>query len=166
MKKKINYKIIDNFLSEMSHQKILNTLQDSNFPWYLQKQINHNQQDSIYNYYFAHTFYNNNNQNSNLFYLWEELIKKLNIKRLVRLKANLYFCTKDIIEHSKHIDYSEKGTTSIYYVNTNNGYTNLDDKIKVKSIYNRFLKFDNNILHNSTTCSDKKYRITVVINYE
>ena len=166
MKKKVNYNIIDNFLSEITHKKILNTLQDDSFPWYLQDKINDNQLDSIYNYYFAHTFYNNNNQNSNLFYLWEELIEKLNIKKLVRLKANLYFCTKNIIEHSKHIDYFEKGTTSIYYVNSNNGYTNLDNKVKVKSISNRFLKFDNNIMHNSTTCSDKKYRITVVINYE
>ena len=94
MKKKINYKVIDNFLPKISHNKILNILQDVNFPWYLQKQINPNQQDNIYNYYFAHTFYYDNAQNSNFFYLWEELIKKLNIKRLVRLKANLYFCTK------------------------------------------------------------------------
>ena len=43
--------------------------------------------------------------------------------------------------------------------------THLNDDIKVSSVSNRFLKFSNNTLHNSSTCTDQKYRLTVVINY-
>ena len=46
----------------------------------------------------------------------------------------------------------------------------LEDKVNeilgVESKKNRLLTFDNKILHNSSTCTNDKYRLTIVINYE
>jgi hypothetical protein len=161
----MNYKIIDNFLSEESYNKIVDTLTNNYFPWFLQNKINDYQVESNNNYYFSHTFFDNNKQNSDAFYLWEELLNKINFTKLIRVKANLYPKTNTILEHAKHLDYTENGITSLYYINTNNGFTNLNDEIKVNSVNNRFLKFNNNILHNSSTCTDEKFRLTVVCNY-
>ena len=162
----MKYKVYDKYLSNLSFKKIENILSSNNFPWYIQPYLTGLEKDNINNYYFAHTFYDNDKINSDYYYFWEELLTKIKSKKLIRIKANLYIKTDQVIEHTKHIDYDFKGFTSIYYVNTNNGYTNLNDKINIKSIENRFLIFDNNIKHNSSTCSDKKYRLTVVINYK
>jgi hypothetical protein len=165
MKEKLDYEIIDNFLTEKSHKKIFETLNSNLFPWYLQNEINEFDNNSIHSRYFTHTFFDNDKPNSDFFNLWEELVEKIHFKKLIRLKANLYLSTYRVIEHAKHMDYDFESTTALYYVNTNNGYTNLNDEIKIESISNRFLKFNNNILHNSTTCSDEKIRLSVVINY-
>jgi len=161
----MKYKIYDDYLNNLLFKKIKNVLNSNVFPWYIQSYITGLEKDNNYNYYFAHTFFDNEKINSDYFHLWEELILKTKIKKLIRIKANLYNKTENIIEHTKHTDYDFNGKTSIYYINTNNGYTNLDNKINVKSIKNRFLIFNNNIPHNSTTCTDEKYRLTVVINY-
>jgi hypothetical protein len=161
----MNYEIIDNFLSEKSYKKIEETISNNYFPWFLQNKINNFQKDNVFNYYFSHTFFDDEKINSNAFYIWEELLSKIKFKNLIRVKANLYPRTETILEHEKHLDYTENGITSLYYINTNNGFTNLNDKVKVSSISNRFLKFNNNTLHNSSTCTDQKYRLTVVINY-
>ena len=161
----MNYEIIDNFLSEKSYKKIQETISNNYFPWFLQNKINNFQKDNVFNYYFSHTFFDNEKINSDAFNIWEELLSKIKFKNLIRVKANLYPRTDTILEHEKHLDYTVNGITSLYYINTNNGFTNLNDEIKVSSISNRFLKFNNNVLHNSSTCTDQKYRLTVVINY-
>ena len=161
----MNYEIIDNFLSEKSYKKIEETISNNYFPWFLQNKINNFQKDNVFNYYFSHTFFDNEKINSDAFNIWEELLSKIKFKNLIRVKANLYPRTETILEHEKHLDYTENGITSLYYINTNNGFTNLNDEIKVSSVSNRFLKFSNNTLHNSSTCTDQKYRLTVVINY-
>jgi hypothetical protein len=161
----MNYEIIDNFLSEKSYKKIEETISNNYFPWFLQNKINNFQKNNVFNYYFSHTFFDNEKINSDAFNIWEELLSKIKFKNLIRVKANLYPRTETILEHEKHLDYTENGITSLYYINTNNGFTNLNDEIKVSSISNRFLKFSNNTLHNSSTCTDQKYRLTVVINY-
>jgi len=161
----MNYEIIENFLSEKSYKKIEKTISNNYFPWFLQNKINNFQKDNVFNYYFSHTFFDNEKINSDAFNIWEELLSKIKFKNLIRVKANLYPRTETILEHEKHLDYTENGITSLYYINTNNGFTNLNDDIKVSSVSNRFLKFNNNVLHNSSTCTDQKYRLTVVINY-
>ena len=162
----MNYKITDNFLSENCFEKIYSEITQKYFPWYLQDKINDNEKESNLNFYFSHTFFNKK-INSDFFPIWEELITKINCKTLIRIKANLYPKTDAIIEHAKHIDITdiENTTTALYYVNTNNGFTNLNDEIKINSVKNRFVEFDNNVLHNSSTCSDEKFRLTVVVNY-
>ena len=50
-------------------------------------------------------------------------------------------------------------------MNTCNGFTILDDGTKIDSIENRALLFDPSKLHHSTTCTDEKVRINIILNY-
>ena len=49
----------------------------------------------------------------------------------------------------------------VFYVNTNNGYTEFENGEKVKSIENRAVIFDNNIKHFGTTSTDTKRRMVL-----
>ncbi len=55
--------------------------------------------------------------------------------------------------------------TSIFYVNTNNGYTKFEDGTIVESVANRMVIFPANIKHTGTTCSDEKRRVVINFNY-
>ena len=56
-------------------------------------------------------------------------------------------------------------TTSIFYVNTNNGYTKFEDGTKVESVANRMITFPSNMKHTGTSCTDEKKRIVINFNY-
>ena len=169
----MNFELIDNFLKIEEFNKIQNVFLSKNLPWFLEPYINTNSKnhnlEKKYDYYFSHIFFLNQNEKgilkSPFFDTIQPLINKLNIQYLKRIKVNLYPSSEKIIEHAKHIDYNFKHTTALFYINTNNGYTNLQDKNKILSVENRYLKFDGNLEHNSSTCTDQKYRITVVLNY-
>ena len=53
----------------------------------------------------------------------------------------------------------------MFYLNTNDGYTLLEDGTKIKSIANRVLLFNPNDLHASTSTSDTNRRVTININW-
>ena len=55
--------------------------------------------------------------------------------------------------------------TSIFYVNTNDGYTKFKDGTKVKSIANRMLTFPANMKHCGTSCTNERRRIVINFNY-
>ena len=56
-------------------------------------------------------------------------------------------------------------TTSIFYVNTNNGYTKFEDGTKVESVANRMVTFSTNMKHLGTSCTNEKRRIVINFNY-
>ena len=56
-------------------------------------------------------------------------------------------------------------TTSIFYMNTNNGYTEFEDGTKVESIANRIVSFPFNMEHTGTSCTDEQTRIVINFNY-
>ena len=56
-------------------------------------------------------------------------------------------------------------TTSIFYVNTNNGYTKFEDGTKVESVANRMLTFPANMKHIGTSCTDEQTRVVINFNY-
>ena len=165
---KLNYKIVDNFLPKNEFKIIKDLFFSNYFPWCHQANgvaLSKLSKDGIY---FTHLFYyfkDNNvflsNYYQNIFYI----IKKLDIKSLIRIKGNLYPKTNIIYEHDKHVDMKFKHKGFIYYVNTNNGFTKLKDGTKIESIENRGLFFDASILHNSSTCSDSDSRMNINFNY-
>tara|TARA_R100001530_G_C4310353_1_gene152845 strand:+ start:1176 stop:1523 length:348 start_codon:yes stop_codon:yes gene_type:complete len=95
----------------------------------------------------------------------DPLFKKLNIKALIRVKANLYSNQGQIIEHDNHVDFSFKHNGAIFSLNTCNGFTALKDNTKIKSLANRLLLFDPSVPHHSSTCTDTKVRCNISINY-
>ena len=56
-------------------------------------------------------------------------------------------------------------TTAVFYINTNNGYTEFEDGTRSESIANRMVTFPANLKHRGTTCSDEKTRIVINFNY-
>jgi len=159
----MNYEIIDNFLDKDSFLKIKNALMSNAFPYYYTNEISYlNSKDGVY---FTHLFYNDEFNKSMWYELIDPIVKKLKVKSLIRIKANVYTPSAKIIEHSSHIDYKFKHTGFLYYINTNDGFTRLSKNIKIESIENRGLIFEPYIEHNSSTCTNKEGRININFNY-
>ena len=100
------------------------------------------------------------------------LLVKINPISLLRIKANLLTRTPNIIENTFHIDESgwpeeklKRLTTSIFYVNTNNGYTKFEDGTIVESVANRMISFPADMLHTGTSCTDESIRVVINFNY-
>ena len=169
-------KIENNILDKKNLNKIQNIMQgnESEFAWFYNDAIVY--KDDIDKFQFTHSFY----RRSNVGIVHSPFIEQLNsILELIqpvsifRIKANLLTRTSNIVENALHVDIpniSEKElkqwTTSIFYVNTNNGYTKFEDGTKVESVANRMVTFPANLKHCGTSCTDKKIRVVINFNYQ
>jgi hypothetical protein len=87
-------------------------------------------------------------------------------KKLIRIKANLYTKTKEIEYHPLHQDYSFEHKGAIYYINSNDGKTVINNgKVEIDSVENSLLLFNSRLPHGSTSTSNKNARINININY-
>ena len=156
----------DNFFQSSHFDLIRKIMYGKDFPWYFNEGI----LDYIEprNFQFIHLLYRNTGRES---VMWKDFrdifIPKMKIKELYRVKANL--TTRTIFHRGGgyHIDYDkvkEKQKTSIFYINTCNGYTKFKNGGKVKSVANRMVTFDSNLEHDGYTCTDKKRRVVVNFN--
>ena len=156
------HKIIDNFLPQEDFEKIKSIIMGGDFPWYFINSISSPR--DVENFYFSHAFFNNH-QMSCYFNILYPLINKLNIKAIIRAKGNLYTKTDNLIVHDKHRDNDYEHNGALFYFNTNNGFTILEDGSKIESVENRILLFNPQQLHSSTSCTDEKIRVNVIFNY-
>jgi hypothetical protein len=154
--------IIDNFLTEKDFEAIEKVILSEDFAWYYNDSVSYENDGK--DFYFTHMVYNSVGVRSHLYEALTPLLNKLNIDKLIRIKVNLYPKTNVIAHHNSHVDtdYQHKG--AILYMNSNDGLTVLKYK-SINSIKNRVLLFDPSKPHNSTTCTDKKYRININVNY-
>lgn len=160
--------VIDDCLNADAFENIKNTLMGANFPWYYNafKVEKEDSLDSLHNYQFTHMFYKSFAPASQHISLLDPLLVALNPAAIVRIKSNLTPRTEEIVEYRLHIDEPGfNGTTAIYYVNNNNGYTRFSDGTIVESKENRLVTFDSNIYHTGTTCTDQKVRCVINFNY-
>ena len=134
--------------------------------------------DKVYNndggYQFTHTFYRKNAITSDHFIHLEPIIEKFNLVSILRVKANLTTKDEKRITTSFHTDgqgsygarEGEKGwLTSIFYLNTNNGYTVFEDGTKIESVANRLLTFPCSIMHAGVSQTDENIRVLINFNY-
>ena len=176
-------KIEDNCLSVDNFKKITDLILGDKFfqiPWYYNPIVDYpDETDDSDKFQFVHIFYDN----SPLYVspLMKQLNPILDIIQPVsiyRIKANLLTKTSNIIENEFHMDMNgishekiNQWTTSIFYVNTNNGYTEFQDgriameNTKVKSVANRMVTFPANLRHRGTSCTDEKRRVVINFNY-
>ena len=103
--------------------------------------------------------------NSGFFELIHPLLNKIDAKALIRVKGNMYPNVGSLLENDRHVDYEFEHKGAIYYINTNNGPTVLDDGTKIDCVENRILFFESHKNHNSTYCTDQKVRMNININY-
>ena len=160
------YKVIDNFLTEEKFLKVKNSILNSEFSWNLTPWVSNLQENLkiTSSYYFTHLFYSGLYVDQNC-HIFIDILNQLEVKSLIRIKANLYPSTDNIEYQSEHIDYDYPHKGAIFYLNTNDGFTTLEDGTKVESIQNRLLLFDPSKPHNSTTCTDDKCRVNVNFNF-
>lgn len=161
------HQVIDNFLSESEYAIIKNITDSDNFPWFYIKNIT---EETVGNESaFVHTLVVKSQSNSIYARAIMSIFKKnINIKETFRAKVNLYTRTDNLRIHDYHFDYHfdhMDNKIAIFYLNNNNGYTELKDTAKIESKKNRLLLFDGNVEHRSTNCTDEKTRVNININY-
>ena len=155
--------IIDNFLNEEEFNIIKKTISSVDFPWFFVDYVG--DPTDLSDVYFTHTFYRDFSFSSNFCIALQPLIKKLDVKSLIRCRALRYIGQEKFIEHAKHVDLNFSHNVCVFYINTNNGFTRLHDGSCVNSVENRALIFDGSIEHNSSNCTDTNSRLVITINY-
>ena len=160
-------KIIPNFVESVNYKSLKKYLLGPEVNWglnkilFYNKECNHHQLCSVV--YDNHRIWNEHSFNMLL-----PLLNKLEIRAILRIKLNLLFRTDKIIEHGFHTDYTppmEGSKTAVFYVNSNNGYTKLENGNIIKSEENKIVIFDGETKHTGTTCTDEEFRVVVNINY-
>ena len=114
--------------------------------------------------FFEHT------KNSNFFRLIEPILNKLPIKKLVKAKVNLQVKNNSFQITPFHTDFPEPElnrylTTSIVYLNTNNGKTVFENQQEIDSVKGRIVTFPCHLKHAATTHTDTDIRIVLNLNY-
>ena len=161
-------KIIDNFLPEDQFGNLQSFLMGSYFPWYYNDYIVDFQKDDQTQ--FTNTLYHPHppwNGKTTHYFVVEPIISKLGVTNLYRVKANLRSKTFFPRSSAWHLDdkYALPATTSIFYINTNNGYTKFKKGGRVKSVANRMVIFDSTEYHCGVSCTDQKSRVLINFNY-
>ena len=121
---------------------------------------------------FVHEFYEGHVPKSPAMQHLDCILKKLLPVAIVKIRANLLTRLPTLVENPFHVDMDDlseekqkQWKTSIFYVNTNNGYTLFEDGTKVESVANRMLTFPTNMKHTGTSCTDSQTRIVINFNY-
>ena len=164
--------VIDNFLPEYQFKQLQSVILSVEFSWYFNDCAVNRGDDG---YQFTHTLYNidRGGINSQSYFLFDIVQQKLGVKRLDRIKLNLnpktFFHRKsgfhnDQRSTSEGVPQHQK--TAVFYLNTNNGWTEFKKGGRVKSVANRIVIFDSNIEHTGVTCTNEKRRVIVNFNYD
>ena len=94
------------------------------------------------------------------------IIDKMKYTKIYRIKGNCFVKEPENFKSENHTDEDFDHKVLLYYVNTNNGYTLLADKIKIDSVANRALLFDGNIPHRAVSQTNTKIRLNINVTYE
>ena len=170
--------IIDDALAPMEMAAIEGHLMGQDILWNWNENIVAEEQrecEKKYDQQMTHLFYMNPTFLSPDYRCLEPLFYKLNASVMIRVKANLTFCTEKNILTGWHTDVIEswgkehKTKTAIYYVNGTNGYTMIRDddgvETKVEGNKNRLVIFPSHFKHAGVTCTSPRKRVVVNINY-
>ena len=156
-------KIIDNFLPEEEFKSIQSLMMGYEFGWfYSEGRVD--SYDGLYQ--MIHMFFQPDvGSNSKHISIWNTFMNKVEAKKCTRIKANLTFKTSTIEPTQYHFDYPDM-KTAIFYINTNNGYTEFENGVRVNSVANRVCIFDSNLQHRGTSHTEGGHqRIVVNFNY-
>ena len=163
------YVINDNFLSIDYLQLLNQIINQYDFFWAwnsilsLEDFVPHEK----YNRQLVHWFYPKKSPFKDYFEIFKIVADQLGAKEVIRMKLNCNYPTDKIIEHGFHIDTSEVSKTSIFYLNTNDGYTKFEDSGEiVKSVENRMITFNSSKRHSGSTCTDQYNRLVLNINWK
>ena len=154
--------VIDNVLAERQFEALTGRIFNQKFNWFFQPFVASENQGY---YYFTHTFYEEGKIISDFVNSIFPILVLLNPKRIIRVKANMYTSSVNLETHGMHKDLEVPCKGAVFYVNSNDGYTELEDGTKIESVANRILLFDPTKPHQSTNCTNDKVRVTINFNY-
>ena len=138
-------------------------------PWYPSRiDAEESEGNKLRNMQFVHYFYENNMAMDGCNILFP-LVKKIDPLAVLRIKGNITLQHDTQLKHNLHVDITNTTNptvmVSIFYMNTNNGWTEFEDGVKIHSVANRLVTFPNYIKHTSVSCSDQTYRMVLNLNY-
>tara|TARA_B100001250_G_scaffold138156_1_gene118247 strand:- start:146 stop:781 length:636 start_codon:yes stop_codon:yes gene_type:complete len=178
--------IYDDFLVPSEHEKLeelflgkkeYGNYTNSDFPWFWGTIIGGSSEyDPLNNRQLSSLIYDYNHNAGHLFCgiipqtnpnNLKEILSdpRLNVAALCRIKANLSPRTVDHNTNGFHIDLPYKCTTGIFYVNTNNGWTEFEDGTKVECVANRMITFPSYMRHAGVTTTDSHCKVLINFNY-
>jgi hypothetical protein len=167
----LKYRIIDNFLDTVSFKNLKDTVLKYDFPWFFSKSQTHSISETnneIDSFYFAHLVYQDNKVHSAVYENFIlEMLSRLGCNAVSNIRINLLTVKEKQILSGWHIDRPYECNTGIFYLNTCNGYTLLDEKekIKIESVENRMLIFNSQIKHCAVNQTDVARRVVINFNY-
>jgi hypothetical protein len=160
--------IIDDFLPNSLHNDLHNLLLGERMSWtYMPAATS---PDSPNEFYFVHKVISQEhcspvfNDVKPVLYFMDDKLRFV-IDNILRINCTL--CTNQgrVIPQSMHVDFDAPHFTGIYYINTNNGPTVIEDT-KVDSVANRFVLFDGLKKHAATIQDDTLARVNIVFNMQ
>jgi|TARA_A100001391_G_scaffold201287_1_gene187924 hypothetical protein len=160
----MSIEVIEDFLPQDAFTNLQKFVMNNSFPWFYQDFVI-DEKDPLDNIFLAHLFYKDNRPNSEFYdMVCRPFLDRLKPKAIIRIKANLYLNQQKIIKHRMHTDFEYPHKGALFFFNTNNGKTIIEDQ-EIESKQNNIVLFDSSKPHASTTCTDKKARVTLVFNY-
>ena len=166
-------KVYDNFLKDKDFKLIQHLFMGNKLPWYyndgIAKGMNY-EDEGPDGYQFVHSFFSIakpfTSTNTKFHTFFDPIWHKLSPKYIIRVKANLRPRTDTHVVSNWHIDTEiRQAKTAIFYLNSNDGYTTFKEGGKVESIENRVILFDSHTQHAGPSCTDKRKRVELNINY-
>ena len=159
----LNYKVQKNFLDQSFFDRFQELVFSYPFAWFWEEHQYMNDRG-----FFSHTFYRHHEPCSPHYASFIfPIIKRLKCNMISNIRANCLIKDKKKHVSNFHCDQHYKCTTAILYMNTNNGYTLLGEKekVKIKSEANKIVIFDSRIKHCAVSQTDIERRIVVNFNY-
>ena len=162
-------RIVDDFLDSDSHLRIKESLEYKDF-WTYDPYIAGSMSDQIKDGQLCHDFFSEMYRSPHIEVLFP-IIGRIKPMAIWRIKANLQLHGgEEAYKSNWHYDFTGDGypvenmETAIYYVNSNNGYTEFTD-CKVDSVANRMVFFPSNTKHRGVNASNVKARYVINFNY-
>ena len=156
-------RIVDDFLDSDSHLKIKESLEYKDF-WTYDPCIAGSMSDQIKDGQLCHLFFFEMYRSPHIELLFP-IIGRIKPMAIWRIKANLQLHGGDLPYKSNwHYDFTGDGypvsdmMTAIYYVNSNNGYTEFENDTIVPSVSNRMVFFPSNLKHRGVNATNVKCR--------
>ena len=191
----IKYEIIDNCLNDSDYDQLVDNIMPcghtprtvgihttDDVAWdfvnetvtgdeleYLKKATNIKRLEPINDLFLCHMFLQQGFQ-SQWFRVLAPILNVIRPLALYRIQANLTIQQKEKRRSIFHIDSNEKvkhGTmvTSIFYMNTTNGPTILEDGTEIECRANRLVSYPYDVYHAGILCTDQPYRVVINFNY-
>lgn len=170
-----DFQVIDNFLPTNEFSQLQELMMGRDFPWYFIDIINYEwsekEKDDVRSFQFVHLLLGKSYESysSHTQFILDLFKERLNADMFIRIKANLNVNSPVLETYDWHTDYyaewSEQSKSAVFYVNSNDGYTEFEDGTKVESVANRIAIFPTLKSHRATNCTNSKSRVVLNFNF-